>query len=99
MKPNLEGKQLSMAVYDRGERRHWSKWHTDNAKRHRTPRRRVEWVNESMVSESAWAAVAASLRPTEPREVWSGREPLDAALLDRKWAFIYGLPIPTEKDV
>ena len=68
MKPNLEGKQLSMAVYDRGERRHWSKWHSDNAKRHRTPRRKVEWVNESMVSATAWAAVAASLRGIYSRE-------------------------------
>ena len=68
MKPNLEGKQLSMAVYDRGERRHWSKGHTDNAKRHRTPRRRVEWVNDSAVSATAWAAVAASLRGIYSRE-------------------------------
>ena len=65
MRPNLTGKQLSMAVYDRGERRHWSKAHTDNAKRNRTPRRKVEWLNQSAVSAAAWAAVAASLRPTK----------------------------------
>ena len=78
MKPNLEGKQLSMAVYDRGERRHASKWNTDNAKRNRTPRRRFEWVNESAVTAAAWAAVAASLRPR-----FVSRNAIDAALLNK----------------
>ena len=51
-----------------------SKWRgihafdTARGKRNRPTRRRVEWVNDSAVSATAWAAVAASLRGIYSRE-------------------------------
>ena len=47
---------------------HCRNFDTARGKRNRPTRRRVEWVNDSAVSATAWAAVAASLRGIYSRE-------------------------------
>ena len=64
MRPHTRNNKKSPVNPDPSKWRGIHAFDTAQGKRNRPSRHKVGWVNESAVSAAAWAAVAASLRPT-----------------------------------